>query len=403
MKLPGTPFFWVCFAMVVGGMSTALISPLYPLYQAEWSLLVSQVSLIYVVYMCGALGSLLLLGRLPDQIGFRKVMLCGSVLMLSGTTLTVLAWDLPSLLAGRFIVGVAASMLTTSGTAGLMALSPASALQRVSMLTSVLVAFGFGLGPLLGGIVGQWVAYPLVSAYLPVLALGVVALCALFTQVPSINVAAPQAAKSAHWLKSCLPRLTWPERSNSGVFILICWFPFVAFGVFGLYASMAPLFLEKMVAWHGPIVGGAAIALILFASASMQIVCGRLRIHVNGMWGMLALALSNALMIINLHAGSSIVFAAGVLLTAVGHGMVMLAGASMVSRLAGPYNRAGMFATFWVAGYIGSIGPLMGMGWIADHWGISTAVTIFCSSIILIALVQAVFTARHPGLRAVQD
>ncbi|WXL26304.1 MFS transporter [Ectopseudomonas mendocina] len=400
MKLPGSPFFWVSFAMIVGGMSTALISPLYPLYQIEWDLLVSQVSLIYVVYMFGALGCLLFLGRLADRIGFRKVLVAGLVLMLLGTGLTVAAWDIYSLLCSRFIVGVAASLLTTSGTGYLLGSSEPDSLPRVSTITSVLVTIGFGLGPLLGGIIGQWLAYPLITAYIPVLVLGTLALYALLTQVPSLKIT--QAGPVAHWLKSCLPRLTWPAHSSSGVFLLICWFPFVAFSVFGLYASIAPLFLEKMVSWHGPFVGGAAIALILFISASMQVACRQLHIHINGMWGMLAMAMSNALMIINLHLGSSLVFVSGVLLAAIGHGMVMLAGASMVNRLALPHNRAGMFATFWVAGYIGAIGPMMGMGWIADHWGISTSVTVFCSSIILIAVVHALFTRRHPGLRAVQ-
>ncbi len=57
------PFAWVCFAMCVGVMGTALASPLYPLYQAHWGLLPSHITGIYVAYMLGALASLLLLGR----------------------------------------------------------------------------------------------------------------------------------------------------------------------------------------------------------------------------------------------------------------------------------------------------------------------------------------------------
>ena len=146
MKRLGTPFFRVAFAMIVGGMSTALISPLYPIYQEQWRLPVSQISLIYVIYMLGSLTGLLLFGRLSDLLGFRRVMRYGVILMLLSTLLTLLAWDVPSLATGRYLVGIAASMLTISGTVGLMQLSPAEARARVSMLTSVLIAFGFGLG-----------------------------------------------------------------------------------------------------------------------------------------------------------------------------------------------------------------------------------------------------------------
>jgi len=67
MQLKGSPFAWVSFAMIVGVMGTALISPLYPLYQEAWQLETSDISLIYVVYMAGALSGLLFLGRLPGN------------------------------------------------------------------------------------------------------------------------------------------------------------------------------------------------------------------------------------------------------------------------------------------------------------------------------------------------
>lgn len=100
-------FGWVSFAMIVGVMGTALISPLYALYQDAWQLKTSEVSLIYVVYMAGALCGLLFLGRLPDRLGFRPVMQAGLLLVLLGTLITLLAWELWSLNAGRFVVGVA--------------------------------------------------------------------------------------------------------------------------------------------------------------------------------------------------------------------------------------------------------------------------------------------------------
>ena len=109
--------------MIVGVMGTALISPLYALYKETWQLQASDVSLIYVIYMGGALCSLLFLGRLPDRAGFRRVMQVGLALALLGTVISMLAWNMVSLGVGRVIVGVASSMLTTSATLGLAQLS----------------------------------------------------------------------------------------------------------------------------------------------------------------------------------------------------------------------------------------------------------------------------------------
>src|SRR3546814_906421 len=155
MKLKVSPYVWVSFAMIVGVMGIALISPLYALYKEAWQLQASDISFIYVIYMIGALCGLLFLGRLPDRVGFRPMMQGGLMLALLGTFISMISTDMVVLSIGRFVVGIASSMLTTSSTLGLSRLSPSGNLQRVAMMTGFLMAFGFGLGPLVGGITGQ--------------------------------------------------------------------------------------------------------------------------------------------------------------------------------------------------------------------------------------------------------
>jgi MFS family permease len=397
MKLKGSPYAWVSFAMIVGVMGTALISPLYALYKEAWQLQTSDISLIYVIYMGGALCGLLFLGRLPDRLGFRPMMVFGLTLALIGTAVSLIAWNMASLNVGRFVVGVASSMVTTSATLGLSRLSRSGNTQHVAMMTGFLMAFGFGLGPLLGGIVGQWAPAPLIIAYIPTLflgALGLTALCRL--ELPDNARAKPGAR--LRW-RDIVPTLTWPERATSKAFVLTCCLPFLAFGVFGLYASMAPLFLDKLVPWHGPVVSGTTIALILFSSAIVQVMSARMPTHWCGAVGLISLVASNAILMVNLGAGSVVLFASGVLLTALGHGMTMLAGMSMVNYLATSNNRSGLLATYLVAGYVGSMVPMMGIGWIADHWGMETAVYTFCTIVIAVGVTVAVLFQRHPHMR----
>lgn len=397
MKIKGSPFSWVSFAMIVGVMGTALISPLYGLYKDTWQLQTSDISLMYVVYMGGALLGLLFLGRLPDRVGFRPMMLCGLALSLIGTAISLFAWDMTSLNVGRFIVGVASSMLTTSATLGLSRLSRHANPQHVAMMTGFLMAFGFGLGPLVGGIIGQWGPAPLVITYIPTLLLGSLALTALH------RLKLPESARAAPGqrlrVQDILPSLTWPEASASKAFALTCCLPLMAFGVFGLYTSMAPLFLDLLLPWHGPVVSGTTIALILFTSAAVQVLTARLPTHLTGALGLISLALSNALLMVNLWISSATLFAVGVLLTALGHGMTMIAGMSMVNRLATANNRAGLLATYLVVGYVGSMVPMMGIGWIADHWGMNAAICTFCSMVILSGSPVAVMFHRHPKIR----
>ncbi|MBA1279181.1 MFS transporter [Stutzerimonas stutzeri] len=397
MKENWSAFPWVCFAMCVGVMGTALISPLYPLYQQAWQLRTSDVSLIYVVYMVGALFGLLFMGRLSDTLGFRKVMLAGLLLGWGGTLLTMLAWDLSSLNIGRFAVGLSSSLIVTSATVGLVHISRDGASQRISMITSFLLAFGFGLGPITGGITGQWLPNPLMVTYVPSLLLGVLAVYALM-RVQLKPHTDELATASPSW-RTFMPRLAWTGRSDSLAFTLTCACPFFAFGVFGIYASMAPLFLEKILPWHGPVVSGTSIGVILLASAMMQLACARMSLRWCGFLGLLAVVLSNAMLVLNFKLGSPIVFIVGVCAAAAGHGMCLLAGISMVNRIATPTERSGLISTYLVCGYVGSIAPLIAAGWIADHHGLPAAITLLGLCVIVIASPLAIWFFRHPRMR----
>ena len=398
MKQTWSPFPWVCFAMCVGVMGTALISPLYPLYQQAWQLRTSDISMIYVVYMAGALFGLLFMGRLSDTLGFRKVMLTGLLLGWAGTLVTMLAWNLPSLNIGRFAVGLSSSLIVTSASVGLVQISRDGASQRISMITSFLLAFGFGLGPLTGGVIGQWLPFPLTATYVPTLILGVLGVYALLrVQLkphPELSAAAPLG------MRTFIPRLTWATRPDSLAFLLTCACPFFAFGVFGIYASMAPLFLEKMLPWHGPVVSGTSIGVILLASAMMQLACARMSLRWCGLLGLLSVVLSNAMLVLNFTAGSSLVFIIGVCAAAAGHGMCLLAGISMVNRIASPAERSGLISTYLVCGYVGSIVPLLGVGWVADHYGLPVAISLLGWVVIALATPLAFWFFRHPRMQA---
>ncbi|UPQ80911.1 MFS transporter [Pseudomonas knackmussii] len=398
MKETWSPFPWVCFAMCVGVMGTALISPLYPVYQAAWALRTSDISLIYVVYMVGALFGLLFMGRLSDTLGFRAVMLTGLVLGWAGTLLTMLAWSLPSLNIGRFAVGLSSSLIVTSASVGLVQISRDGASQRISMITSFLLAFGFGLGPITGGVIGQWLPNPLRVTYVPSLFLGVLAIYALMRV--QLKCHAPERAASPLSWRTFMPRLTWAGRENSIAFMLTCACPFFAFGVFGIYASMAPLFLEKMLPWHGPVVSGTSIGVILLASALTQLLCARMSLRWCGLLGLLAVVLSNAMLVLNFTLGSPVVFIIGVCAAAAGHGMCLLAGISMVNRIATPTERSGLISTYLVCGYVGSIVPLIGAGWIADHYGLPVAISLLGWVVIGLATPLAIWFFIHPRMRA---
>ena len=375
--------------MCVGVMGTALASPLYPLYQAQWGLLPSHITGIYVAYMLGALASLLFLGRLSDRFGFLPVLRQGLALVTAGVLLSALAWSMASFVVSRVLIGIASGMITTSASIGLTQLNRSSNVQRASAMTSFAMALGFGLGPLVGGLIAQWVPQPLVAAYVPSVVLGVLAVYALYQVrlAPSAHAPAPLA------LHDWLPRITLPQAAVRRPFVIASLGAFSTFSIFGLYASLAPSFMEHMVPWHGPAVSGLSIAMIQFLSAGFQWLARPVHTKTCAIIGLALLAACNLLLIATTHTNLPLLFVLSLLCTAAGHGLVNLAGIAIVNKVAGPANRSGLLSTYLVVGYLGTILPILGVGWLSDHLGLPVAIVIFCG--VMAALTSTLVWLAH--------
>ncbi|MEG0199362.1 MAG: MFS transporter [Comamonas sp.] len=378
MRTQWTPYPWVCFSMCVGVMGTALASPLYPLYQQAWGLQPSHITQIFVAYMFGALASLLFLGRLTDRFGFLPVLRSGLILMTAGVLASALAWNVASFAVCRFIIGIASGLITTSASVGMTRLNNSGDLQRAAATTSLTIAFGFGLGPVVGGLMAQWLPAPLQTAYVPSLLLSVLGIYALFQlRMPeSANtVIAPDQPLS---LRDVRPSISQPRKPFLAHYALGCMAAFSAFGMFSLFASLAPSFMEHMLPWHGPAVSGLSIGIILFLSAGVQLIARPYATKSVIITGFFALTLSNLLLMVNTFVGSPWLFALSVLTTAAGHGLCNLAGLSVVNKVSKPVSRTGLLSTYLVIGYLGTIVPILGLGWLSDSIGLTRALMAFC-------------------------
>src|SRR5690606_5976642 len=252
-------YFWVCVSMCIGVMGTALASPLYPLYQEVWSLSPSNVAQLYIAYMVAALATLMFLGGLSDRYGFMPVLRAGVIFVTLGITLSAVAWNPASFTVSRVMLGLASGMIVPSSSLGLAQLSKGSNSQRVAATISLTLAFGFGLGPLVGGLIAQWTPYPLISAYVPSIALGVLAIYTLFR----LKINTPRSLAPTPGWRQWLPALSLPASPLTRPYLIGSLAAFSAFGMFSMYASLAPSFMDKMVPWHGPSVSGLSIGAIL--------------------------------------------------------------------------------------------------------------------------------------------
>ena len=110
--------------------------------------------------------------------------------------------------------------------------------------------------------------------------------------------------------------------------------------------------------------------------------------------GFFALAATNALLVLNLFAGSPWLFALSVLSMSCGHALCNLSGMAVVNKVSKPANRTGLLSTYLVVGYVGTIVPILGMGWLSDHIGLTGALIGFCACLGLLSALLGVISAR---------
>lgn len=377
------PFILVSLALCIGTIGTALASPLYPIYQQLWQLMPSDITLIFVSYMFGCLTTLLFLGRTSNTIGYIKTMQVGLVFIIIGLVFSIFASNAVWLCIGRFIIGIASGLMTTSALLGLIQTVPESHKHIAPQLSSIITAIGFGLGPLIGGLIAQFSEAPLVTPYIPVVIGSVFCLISLFF------------LKADHFKAqafSFAPKLLRPEQKHHAQFWIICLAAFCIFAAFSLFASLSPSFLKDILPWHGPLVSGIAITSILFISATVQYFSRAIKPMKSLSYGLIMGILSLVMLALCMWFKMSILFLVSDIFFGMAHGLALLGGFGLIHSMSTTDNRAAIMSTYLFVGYLGTIVPIIAVGYLADHFGLSVGVLVFC---MCIGLMFAVLWVCH--------
>ena len=359
----------VSLALIMGTIGTALASPLYPIYQALWHLIPSQITFIFVAYMFGCLGTLLFLGRTSNSIGFLRTLQIGLVIISLGLGISVFATDVMSLSLGRFLIGIASGLMTTSAMLGLMQTIPESHKHLAPQLVSIITAIGFGLGPFVGGVIAQFAHAPLVTPYLPVIVGTILCFMGLFwVRVPSFT-AQPF---------SMAPKLLRPEAKFHTRFYIVGLTAFTAFAAFSLFASLSPSFVQDILPWHGPFVSGSAITSMLLISACVQFMAKNIAANRCLSIGLIIICSSLIALGLCMQLKVSWLFFLSDILFGIGHGFALMGAFGLIHTMTQLDNRAAVMSTYLFIGYLGTILPIIAVGYLADYFGLSLAIISFC-------------------------
>ncbi|MDT0458706.1 MFS transporter [Streptomyces sp. DSM 41527] len=169
---------WV---MTASGWSANQFSALLGAYHADLGLTGATTTALFGIYVLGLIPGLFLGGPAADRRGRRPVVLAAlalsalaTALLMAGPVATGLLWP------GRFLTGIGAGALLGAGSAWIKELSSppydthataGAAARRPGLFLSA----GFATGGLVAALIAQWAPAPMVTAYLPHLALSATA------------------------------------------------------------------------------------------------------------------------------------------------------------------------------------------------------------------------------------
>src|SRR3954464_8853957 len=133
LELPNMPSIRLSqrqsYGLVAGVIALSLISsgtpsPLYETYRELWGFSPVVLTLIYATYAFGVLASLLLAGRLSDEIGRRPVLLASLGTLMVTSALFAVADSTVWLFVARGIQGLATGLALGAASAALLDLHP---------------------------------------------------------------------------------------------------------------------------------------------------------------------------------------------------------------------------------------------------------------------------------------
>ncbi|TCO46324.1 MFS transporter [Kribbella antiqua] len=353
------PGFWVIAAAFLTTMAFSTVpTPLYAIYQHRDGFPTYVITVIFASYAVGVMASLYLAGHVSDWLGRRRIALL-AVLAEALSAAIFLFWqDVPGLLVARFICGVGVGVLTATATAHLSELRqvarPEEDPSRSALISSMVNLGGLAVGPLVGGVLAQYVSSPLERPYEVFLVL--LLLSALGVALVPETVERLEERPAYRPQRVALPSAAKP------LFFASAMGAFAAFAILGLFTSLAPTFLSGTLHQTSRLLAGVVTFAVFIASAGSQVVFVRLARQLQLRIGLVAMSVGLIAVATGGLLPSLWLFVAGGIIAGAGVGLVFRGAVATAASLADPTSRGEVLAALFLIAYAGLAIPVLAIG-----------------------------------------
>jgi MFS family permease len=367
-------------------VTAGALTPLLVVYKDQWTLAPSLLTLAFAVYAIGFLAALLTLGSLSDHVGRRPVLIGALIVQLASNLMFLVAPDIEWVIAARIVQGVAQGAATTAFTAALVELAAPNRKKLGTILGSIGLTGGLGVGSLLAGLAIQLTPTANSIVFIVLMAITTFGIVVIAFSPETVT-------RTTGALRSLVPRVTVPPPARreflaAAPVIAAIWM------LAGLSGGLAPSMVRTVFHLNSGVLNGLSGFIAPAASAVIGIGFARVdprRAMTIGIYASIAGAVG---IIGGVFAGSLGVMILGLAIAGVGFGASFTAALSLIVPLVGAHQRAGVVAGIYVVCYLAFGVPIVIAGQLADPLGEVPAVFWYTALTVLLALISLIAQLR---------
>ncbi|GAA4403088.1 MFS transporter [Tsukamurella soli] len=372
---------------------SALPSPLYPIYQAQWHLTPLSTTIVFAVYAVGALGATLTAGPISDSIGRKPVLLAAVGTIAVGMVIFLLAGAEWELLVARFLHGAAIGSITVVAGAALLDVRPHDGAGN-GMRAGVALNVGMVLTVLGASFAAQWAPAPLRTPFIIVGLVCVVALVAVAL------MAEPHTAPTHAPIRFRRPSVPGEIAGDflfSGAGILSAW------SVLGVFLSLYPALAGQTTGVHSVVFGGGVVALMAGTAAATQWLGGRFPALPTAIAGDAGMVVALALAVTAVRTGSWPLVLADSALLGMTFGLAFGGSLRHLAAVTPGHARGRVMSAFYLLGYLAMGVPTVIAGYLSTVYSTRAVFPWFAAGVAVACAAAGtigVIASRPFGARA---
>jgi MFS family permease len=377
---PKTAYALVAAVIGLSLFASGIPSPLYGTYQALWGFSPLVLTLVYATYAVGVLSSLLLAGRVSDDVGRRPVLIAALGTLMASSVLFMVADSVAWLFAARAVQGLATGLALGAAGAALLDLHPRHDAAAVGLANGIVSAGGLGLGVLVSSVLVQLLPAPRVLPYVVLFVLFAIAFAG------AARMPEPVAERTRLQLRPQRPSVPPPARH---AFRLAALGVISSWSLAGLFLSLGPELAGVLFHTTNHVVAGVSVFALGGASAIAQVAFKRMPALEGAGAGSVVLAAGMVAIVVAVASASSALFLVGVVIAGAGFGVAFLGALRALAAAVPPQRRAAVTSAFYVVAYAALSLPAILAGVLVTPLGLRTTFEIFGSAIAVLALAVA--------------